>query len=706
MELFLISIVIYIIFLIKIYLLGFFSYALYVKQWGKRYPKSIIEWVFISFGVGISLFIGISYFFIVVWQFNNFSGNYLFIFLIVIEILYLAYLHGTFSKDINCIKNDVKIYINSKKTWLKNNISSILLITLIFICYSYYYHIKFDCIIWSSISHPSLDPYIWQGQVIHLLEIKNVDYNFNGAYPQGYVIFLTGMILPFSNSMQILQIHYFLKNLPSLLFYNLIFFFILFLWKIIPKKQKKFAIILGPCLLMIQIFYMYRTILTIPTPVISMLSIILFYYLSQKDLPIFLQGLCLATMVIIHPLNGAYYCIIYGIFIIGTTIIQNIKKRFNHKRNHTVDSSNYKNNIFQDLGLTFKKYLSVISILIIFLSIFIIDLTLKYGNTWISAYFYYFRQELHIQNINFVDYFQFLLNSLRLTNNQINTNLISSYQNTSVSEFIHYTGRSFFYFFLITIFWPNTKKRNLGTYGEISSLKSLLKLISISCFLIFLLKLINISFISKFVETEFYYIFENRTFEIFAIPMTILVIVWFSEVFEVFRSFIHRIIYKSLQKIKANGDKFVNFKRKALKMITPISMSLLIIWAFQIQYTTIQLIRFYVPSNYNEIIFEFREFQNENNNLSNEMPFLFYNQTNYRVSKAISSHFFWDHNITNIDFNKSTTEMNTFLNNYSSVEIFVIITEYDENFEAYQNSEELFLSVLFQNSNILICKYQ
>ena len=408
-------------------------------------------------------------------------------------------------------------------------------------------------------------------------------------------------------------------------------------------------------------------------------------------------------MVIIHPLNGAYYCIFYGIFIIATTIIQNIKERFNYKRNQTLDSSDYRNNIIQDFILTLKRYISVILIIFIFLSIFIIDLTLKYGNSWFSAYFHYFRQELHIQSINFSPYIQFLSNSLRLTNNQIYTNFISSYQNTSVSEFVHYTGRSFFYFYIITIFWPNTKKRNLGTYGEISSLKSLLKLISISCFLIFLLKLINFSFISKFVETEFYYIFENRTFEIFAIPMTILVIIWFSEVFEVFRAFIHRIIN---EKIQVNGDKFANFKKKALKMITPIFMSLLIIWAFQIQYTTIQLIRFYVPSNYNEIIFEFREFENENNNLSNEMPFLFYNQTNYRVSKAISSHFFWDHNITNIDFNKSVDNLEIFLDNHSSVDIFVIITEYDENFEFYQKSEDSFLSVLFQNSNIIICKYQ
>jgi len=289
---------VYLLFFIVISILG--GMILYVYQFysKKKWTLSPIEIIFISYFLGLIVFISFSYILSFLQIFNIIS---IYLPIAILLLIFLIYLRkqGKFSGLWNNFKKHLKI---SKK-----NICNYILIILVVVSLEFVLLIP---IISEKIGLLGLDSYYWAKQVLFLLENGTINYTeLSLIYPPGFVFFLGGNLLI---SPDFITVFYFIK-LGSLPFLNLYILLCFIIFKRIFKN--KWLILTLLIVIISNTFFEYRIIQFLSSS-ISIFFVLIGFLILLTDIPKYFLGLIIAGSFLTNPIYALYFSISLLIFYI------------------------------------------------------------------------------------------------------------------------------------------------------------------------------------------------------------------------------------------------------------------------------------------------------------------------------------------------------------------------------------------------------
>jgi len=324
------------------------------KEDNKRIYRtlSFLEQLFISFGIGLSVYISICYV-LDLFQAFNFYTAYLSV--IIYDSTFLGYL--IFSNKEKLRKEyKISLFKEQCKEYFSNKNNLICLGSLILI-------IVISTIIQLAIINDSdsliyTDPYkIYQG-TFYLIDNGHIDYKFlDYNYPSGHIFFTAGVLLIYPD--YIFGYYYF--KVISLYILSL---YIIIAYVIIRKLFKKnYLVFLSLLFILISRYFIARTILYIPSSLASVLLIISLILIIKK-LPDYIMGIFLAALYLIHPLTAFYFIFVLVCFYIFKFSIN-----------------------FRNKELIIKQFSSIILLIIlslIFLIPYFLSIYFVYGDTFLD----------------------------------------------------------------------------------------------------------------------------------------------------------------------------------------------------------------------------------------------------------------------------------------------------------------------------------
>ena len=309
------------------------------KHSKRRWNLTLLELCFISFAVGIIIYVFFGYI-LSFFKIFNFYTAYLPFLIIVVFFLFFLYrnktLHGIWNQIIKALKS------NQKELIVYGLIISIIFLVQ-FITY------------WPMISEDSAllvgDPYYFTRQIMFLNENGMVNYHeINTTYPWGFIIYCSGNLMI---SPDFTTTYYFMK-LACFPYINL---YILILYTLSRRMFKeKFLIFFCLFAVLSNNFFLYRIFSFISSgPAVLLILITLIIVLTE--IPNYFVGFILPTTFLFNPA--------YSFFILLALIIF-----FSHE---ILTSRSKKSLIFREIGL-----IALLSLF--FLSIYGFSIIIIYGN--------------------------------------------------------------------------------------------------------------------------------------------------------------------------------------------------------------------------------------------------------------------------------------------------------------------------------------
>lgn len=312
----------YIFFLVQIGLI-FFCYFIIISIFGniflnrilmkkhKNKPKSFLERLFISFGIGITIYISYCYFLNKFKLFNFFTA---YLSLIILDFIYIIFYVSKNKIKLNNWFNKQSFRVFFLK---KNNILSFcIIIFIIFSFFGVYWNITTE-----SIGLLRRDTYYWLYEISYLLKNGFLNPDFIGPYyPSGYSFSSAGALLISSNFIN----NYFFIKMNS--FYILILY--IFISLIILNKifKKKILLNLFGLILLINSFYFISRILYNTSSSFASILILIIFLILISNYPDYLIGFILPGIFFIHSLSFFFILlVVFPYFLIN--IINNIKTR-------------------------------------------------------------------------------------------------------------------------------------------------------------------------------------------------------------------------------------------------------------------------------------------------------------------------------------------------------------------------------------------
>ena len=336
---------------------GIFVYVL--QKYGKRkWNLSLLEYSFISFAVGILIYILFGYMFSFFKIFNFYSA-YLPFLVLAAGFLFVLY----YNKTLHEIW--AKLIIQ-----LKSNYKQLIILGLILCVIFLFQFITY----WPMISEDSAlleaDPYYWTRQTLYLNQNGSVNFQEHwSTYPWGFIIYCGGNLLI---SPDFTTTYYFMKFacFPFLNLYILIMFSI-------SKRLFKERFLIFFCLLAVlsNIYFLYR-IFTFLSSALSVLLILISLIILLKEVPNYFFGFILAAIFLFNPAYSFF-------FILALIVFYSYKILISKK----------------DKLLIFREISKITLISLIFLSIYGFSVILIYEGNLISI-FNSFLQQLKIESIS------------------------------------------------------------------------------------------------------------------------------------------------------------------------------------------------------------------------------------------------------------------------------------------------------------------
>ena len=322
---FLVSLEIFLLFLIQLILFGYF--ILYFLFPGVREESVNLKLILKSFGVGSVALMIYSYLIIDFYRFFHFFSIYLpIVFFNLGGILFWL-----FQKFKTTEFKKIKIYerLKSKVKDILKNEKILIFVIAIFLLFIV------QGVIYSYLSYPAMDPYIWGGNIMYLQEYADFNYDFITTHTAGFVIFNAAFLLIVDN----FTIEYFfLKNITIFLFsVN-----ILAILTIISKFFKKKIDLLTGCIILLSFNYlMYRTTMLLPSILAVTLSLIFLLSLSEESnsQSLFIRGLLIGGMTLAHLLYGIFFLfvfLVYELIKITNKLLKNQKRKDGFKNSKII----------------------------------------------------------------------------------------------------------------------------------------------------------------------------------------------------------------------------------------------------------------------------------------------------------------------------------------------------------------------------------
>lgn len=332
----LITYFIFILFSLIISLFGGIFTFIFQKKSNEKWNLNFLEYFFISYGIGIIIFIQWSYILNIFKLFNFFSIIIPFLASALIFLLYLL-------KKIKI----QEIWIQIKKNLSINHKNFAIYILIL----SSIYFFQF-LLFWSKVSNTLAlsafnDTHRWIKSVVFLIKYGFVNFPEQAIiYPWGFNFFLGGNALL---SPDFITKYFFIKlaGLPFLHFYTLGLF-------CISKRFLKNPLLIFFCLITIfsDTNFLLRTILFLSST-ISLLLILISFMILLTKIPHYLLGFTIPGIFLINPIYAFYFIIALIIFYL-TKIITSYK--------------NIKSILKELFGIIF---LSIIFLIVYFISFFI-----------------------------------------------------------------------------------------------------------------------------------------------------------------------------------------------------------------------------------------------------------------------------------------------------------------------------------------------
>lgn len=313
---------IFIIFFFLISILGYFFLFIFKKRFSNNQIKedgikqnlSFLEQFFISFGIGVAVYISLGYF-LDLFKLFNFYTAYLSI--VIFDLgFFLFYLYYN--------KNQVKDKFNKnffKERFIKyfsnkNNLICLGFLIFIIILST----ITQVIIITDSTSLIYTDPFKGYQAAFYLIDNGHIDYKYlDYNYPSGYTFFNAGVLLIYPD--YIFGYYYF--KLMSLIFLPL---YLIVAFIIVKKLFKRnYLVFLSLFFIIISRYFIARTMLYISSTIASLILIIAIIVIINK-LPDYIMGFFVVGLYLIHNLT-AFYFVFVLILYYGFKFLLNLKNR-------------------------------------------------------------------------------------------------------------------------------------------------------------------------------------------------------------------------------------------------------------------------------------------------------------------------------------------------------------------------------------------
>ncbi len=276
----------------------------YVNKEETERSASFLEQLFISFGIGVSIYISLCYFLDLFALFNLFTA---YLSIIIFDISYCFYYYNERKEDLKKVVNKKNFQAYFKNIFSnKNNIFCIgaLIFTITFI-----FIIQWT-IITEATSLNYTDPYKWYTDTIFLLDNGHIDYyHLDYNYPSGHTFFNAGVLLIYPDY---LFAYYYFKFIPL---YFIIFYVIIALTVVRKLFKRNYLILLSLLFILTSRYFLSRTLLYLSSSLASGLLIISLLIIINRY-PDYILGFLLAGLYFIHNLTTFYFIFVLVSFFL------------------------------------------------------------------------------------------------------------------------------------------------------------------------------------------------------------------------------------------------------------------------------------------------------------------------------------------------------------------------------------------------------
>jgi len=273
----------------------FFNLILYIS---KKEPirHSFWEKIFISFGLGLTIHIALTYLIAAFLPINFFT---ILLPIIIIDLMFILY------RIYRRQKTNEKFVIWQE---ILNNDKLVFIIIIISLCFIQF--IFMWNIVTYSLSYIQTDPFLWVGEISYVMDTGNFLIKYTEFYPDGYIVLCVSCLSVFL-SPHFSLIYFFIKFAPIIFYFLLIFIFGSF----IKQTFKKNYIVLISLVLLISTSYLnYRFLGFLPSNVATLLfTISLFTFI--RNYPLYINGILFIGVFFINPLYSLHCFIIFFIYL-------------------------------------------------------------------------------------------------------------------------------------------------------------------------------------------------------------------------------------------------------------------------------------------------------------------------------------------------------------------------------------------------------
>lgn len=261
-----------------------------------KWNLSLLENIFISYALGVFIYIIWSYI-LNLFKFFNFYSAYLSV--LLVSSIFLLYLFK--KKNFHSIFSQIESRFNLKRKDLKLNV------LILFIVFFFQF-----LILWSKVSESTalliIDPYLWTREILYLNNFGVVNYtDLEYPYPWGFIFFCGGNLLI---SPDLKTTYFFIKLacFPFLNFYTLIMFSI-------SKRLFKRPSLIFFCLVSIlpNTYFLLRIIMFLSSSISILLILISFLIILTKT-PNYFLGFIIPASLLINPIYSVFFIIVIIIF--------------------------------------------------------------------------------------------------------------------------------------------------------------------------------------------------------------------------------------------------------------------------------------------------------------------------------------------------------------------------------------------------------
>ena len=300
------------IFYLFVFLLVVFGHIfvdIFLKKIIKTTKKTpVIELIFLSFGVGTSIYISISFILLVFNAFNIYTAYFS---LIIVDSIYILYRFQIKFENFHSVK---LVYYDSIIKIKKKKKSILILFILLFFFIILQFNLQWP-LITESEGLMFLDPYSYLRKIYTLLQNGAIYLNGNGNgslyYPNGYYIFCSGA-LQICKENYILG-YYFLK-FGSV---HLLFLFTIIIFFISLKKFKRVYISVSCVILLLSFYYTIFRFNAFLTGSIGVffVGISLIIFINQKRF-LYLLGFFIPLFYFFNPTICFYFIIVISVYLL------------------------------------------------------------------------------------------------------------------------------------------------------------------------------------------------------------------------------------------------------------------------------------------------------------------------------------------------------------------------------------------------------